>query len=177
MPVVQTEAALVVNSTTYVATQGVFDNPIGIATLGWLIRGDNLPPIIEEPGYPDPPFPPDRPDPNEPPLPYPPIDSNPPVGLPITDPNQEWWVRPDDDTPWHGPLSYRDANFQARRMTDDADHAILEVKYAQVGTFLGTRGGDPVDMSRMFVVYLYANGKMYLGGRLATFNLDKVPVE
>ena len=61
-------------------------------------------------------------------------------------------------------------------MTVDADNTIAEVKYAQVGTILGTRGGDPQVTPDMFVAYLYENGKQYLGGRMAEFNSDKVPV-
>lgn len=135
-----------------VATQGVLDNPIGIATLGWIIRADDAPPVVTTP------VPPNN------------------IGSLVGDPRREWWVRRDDTEPWHGPLSYRDANSQARRMTMNVDNTISELKYAQVGTILGTRGGDPNVAPDMFVTYLYANGRQYLGGRMAAYNADKVPV-
>lgn len=144
-----------------VAIQGVLDNSIGIATLGWVFRADDRPSVVVTP------VPPNN------------------IGSLIGDPRREWWVRKDENDPWFGPLSYRDVNFQARRMTVDVDNTISEVKYAQVGTILGARGGDPnldpnkvVDPNTdpgMFVTYLYANGRMYLGGRMAEFNADKVP--
>ena len=151
MPILATQGTLKVNQTKFVATQGVLDAPLGIATLGWLIREtSDLPPSIERP-----------------PLP----------GALYTDPNRDWWIRRDESDVWHGPLSYRDANFQARRMTVDADNSILEVKYAQIGTNVGDRGGDPKVAPHMIVVYIYANGRQYLGGRMAEFNKDKVPPE
>lgn len=128
------------------ATHGMLDEDIGIATLGWIIRIKDDP-IISYP-----------------------------IGDLIADPERDWWYRKDNTDPWFGPLSYRDANSQARRMTMDADALHGEVKYSQLGTVLGTRGGDPQVSPDMFVVYLYVNGKMTLGGRMAEFNQDKLPV-
>jgi hypothetical protein len=135
-----------------VATQGLLDNTIGVATLGWVVRVEAQPPVVV--------------------VPVPPNN----IGALVGDPRREWWVRKDENDPWFGPLSYRDANSQARRMTMDVDETIAEIKYAQVGTILGTRGGDPNVDPDMFVAYLYANGKQYLGGRMAEYNKDKVPV-
>lgn len=152
MPVIIPGSDCVLAEPIHVATQGVLDNAIGIATLGWIIQVDDTPPVVV--------------------VPVPPNN----IGSLVGDPRREWWVRRDDTEPWHGPLSYRDANYQARRMTMDVDETISELKYAQVGTVLGTRGGDPNVVPDMFVAYLYANGKQYLGGRMAEFNADKVPV-
>ena len=152
MPVIIPGSDCVLAEPIHVATQGVLDNAIGIATLGWIIQVDDTPPVVV--------------------VPVPPNN----IGSLVGDPRREWWVRKDDTEPWHGPLSYRDANYQARRMTMDVDETISELKYAQVGTVLGTRGGDPQVDPDMFVAYLYANGKQYLGGRMAEFNSDKVPV-
>jgi len=152
MPVIIPGSDCVLAEPIHVATQGALDNSIGIATLGWIIQVDDTPPVVV--------------------VPVPPNN----IGSLVGDPRREWWVRKDDTEPWHGPLSYRDANYQARRMTMDVDETISELKYAQVGTVLGTRGGDPQVDPDMFVAYLYANGKQYLGGRMAEFNSDKVPV-
>lgn len=89
-----------------------------------------------------------------------------------------WYYRRDDTERWHGPLSYRDANSQARRATlpRSLTEAIV-TKYAQVGQVLGARGGDTRKMKpHIRVVYMYANGKQYLGGKLAEYNKDKVPL-
>jgi len=89
-----------------------------------------------------------------------------------------WWVRRDETEQWYGPLSYRDANHQARNMTKpkyltDA----ITVEYAQVGQVVGARPGDPSTLQpAMKVIYMYENGKQYLSGRVAEFNKDKVPV-
>lgn len=152
MPVIIPGSDCVLAEPIHVATQGLLDNPIGVATLGWIIQTVDTPPVVV--------------------IPVPPNN----IGSLVGDPRREWWVRRDDTEPWHGPLSYRDANYQARRMTMDVDETISELKYAQVGTILGTRGGDPNVDPDMFVAYLYANGKQYLGGRMAAYNADKVPV-
>lgn len=153
MPTVITDTDCVLNEPIEVSTQGVLDNAIGIATLGWIIRADDRPPSVV--------------------IPVPPNN----IGqIELQEPNRDWWVRKDDSEPWHGPLSYRDANSQARRMTLEVDNTISEVKYAQVGTILGTRGGDPEVSPDMFVAFLYANGRQYLGGRMAEFNAPLVPV-
>lgn len=88
----------------------------------------------------------------------------------------DWYYRRDETEEWCGPMSYRDANSQARRCTLPkhlSEH--FPVKYAQVGTLVGDRGGDPVGIeARMRIVYLYANGRQYLAGHLAEYNSDKV---
>lgn len=93
--------------------------------------------------------------------------------------SQDWYYRRDHDEEWFGPMSYRDANSQARRCTLPKflkDH--IPVKYAQVGTIVGGRGGDPVTLeAEIRVVYLYANGRQYLSGHLARYNADKVTNE
>ena len=129
------------------ATQGLLDEDIGIATLGWIIRATSEEPIIKVP-----------------------------IGQLIGEPNRDWWLRKDDTDPWFGPLSYRDANAKARRSTLDVDETINETKYAQVGTILGSREGDPLILEKMVVVFMYVNGKMYIGGKLAEYNKDKVPL-
>lgn len=90
--------------------------------------------------------------------------------------SKEWYYRGDEDDVWYGPLSYRDANSQARRSTMPRYLAdAFPVKYAQVGTKVGTRGGDPSTMQpEMRVVFVYANGRQYLSGRIAKYNSDKV---
>jgi len=150
MPVIIPGTDCVLANPIEVSTQGVLDDTLGVATLGWITVAPDQDPIVDIPS------------------------NN--VGALVGDPRREWWVRRDESEPWFGPLSYRDANSQARRMTMDVDETISEIKYAQVGTILGSRGGDPNVDPNMFVAYLYANGKQYLGGRMAEFNKDKVPV-
>lgn len=88
-----------------------------------------------------------------------------------------WYFRRDDTDVWHGPLSYRDANSQARRITKPKSAAdSFPVKYAQVGQVVGSRGGDPRITPHMRVVYMYANGRQYIGGKLAEHNKDKLPI-
>ena len=129
------DTTCIINDPCSVATQGVLDNSIGIATLGWIIRAD----LDAQPG-----------------LPFP---NN--IGSLLTQPRREWYFRRDSSEPWFGPLSFRDADKHAR--IDTRDGTPVNVKYAQVGTFLGTRGGDPItEPERVFVALLYANGKPFL---------------
>lgn len=138
----------------HVATQGLLDNTLGVATLGWIVEVPAETPVVVTP-----------------------VD---PVGSMVGDPRREWWVRKDDTDEWFGPLSYRDANSQARRMTLPTDINAAgnsnNIKYAQVGTIMGTRGGDPNVPPDMMVVFMYANGKQTLGGRMAEYHKDKWPV-
>lgn len=131
----------------HVATQGVLDCEIGIATLGWIVEAEPTQGPVLTPHVP---------------------------GVSFGPPRKEWYVRRDVSDPWFGPLSFRDADAHARVMTRDGTP--INVLYAQVGTFLGTRGGDPIkDPSVVFVDRMYANGKLYLTGRAAEFNKDKLP--
>jgi len=152
MSTVLIDANCVLADPFQVATQGLLDNSIGMATLGWIIRVEAETPVVV--------------------VPSPPRN----IGVLIGDPRREWWVRKDASDPWFGPLSYRDANSHARRMTVRVDNTIAEVKYAQVGTILGTRGGDPNVTPNMFVAYMYENGKQFLAGRMAEYNADRLPV-
>lgn len=87
---------------------------------------------------------------------------------------KEWYVRTDSTDEWFGPLSFRDADKHARVMTREG--TLTNVLYAQVGTHLGERPGDPASADRMFVVWVYENGKAFLRGRSAEFNKDKLPI-
>jgi hypothetical protein len=134
------------------ATHGILDENIGVATLGWIVEVNKQKPdiIIDLPHF---------------------------DNL-LGDPRRDWWLRKDESDPWSGPMSYTEANSKARRMTMDVDETINELKYAQLGTLLGDREGDPVQLSpHMMVAFIYCNGKQYLGGQLARYNADKVPVE
>lgn len=91
----------------------------------------------------------------------------------LEEPSKDWYLRRDSNDSWFGPLTFREADDQARRMTYDG--TVENVMYAQLGTFVGTRGGDPsMDPSVLFVVYIYANGKLFLRGRQAEFHKDKL---
>lgn len=86
-----------------------------------------------------------------------------------------WYYKLDDADPWIGPMSYKEANSKARRATLPKyliDH--IPVKYSQVGRMFGSQSGEPLLEPRIVVVYMYANGRQYLSGRLAEFNSDKV---
>jgi hypothetical protein len=131
-----------------VSTEGLLDENIGVVTLGWLIQVSPERNTVEI---------------------Y--IDEL------LEDQRREWWLRKDNSDPWFGPLMYRDANSQARRMTMQRYLSDPEVKYAQLGTIVGGRIGDPIQNNpHMLVAFMYANGKQYLGGRLAEYNSDLVPV-
>jgi hypothetical protein len=81
----------------------------------------------------------------------------------------DWFVRRDKNSPLIGPMSFRDADRQARYMSVDINDSGL----AEVVTFLGERAGDPVTFpSRLFVHGMYARGKKFLGGRTAQFHSD-----
>jgi hypothetical protein len=139
------------------ATHGVLDENIGIATLGWIIEVKYQKPDITIPTA--------QYDPTH-------FDNL------LADPRRDWWLRKDESDPWVGPMSYTEANSKARRMTMDVDETINELKYAQLGTLLGDREGDPIQLNpHMMVAFIYCNGKQYLGGQLARYNADKVPVE
>lgn len=89
-----------------------------------------------------------------------------------------WYYRATDEDEWFGPMSYRDANSQARRSTLPkylADH--IHVKYAQVGRMFGSQSGEPLLEPQIVVVYIYANGRQYISGKIAQFNADKVPLD
>lgn len=88
---------------------------------------------------------------------------------------EEWYVRSNSDDEWFGPLSFWVADKQARVMTREGTP--VNVLYAQVGTRLGERGGDPASSDRMFVAVMYENGKAFLRGRAAEFNKDKLPMD
>jgi len=81
----------------------------------------------------------------------------------------EWFVRKDQNSPFIGPFSYRDADRNARFYSVEEGGAGL----AQVVTLLGNRKGDPVTFpARVFVDGYYARGKKFLGGRAAQFHSD-----
>jgi len=81
----------------------------------------------------------------------------------------DWFVRREKGSPLIGPLSYRDADKQARFMSIEDGGPGL----AQVVTFLGARGGDPITLpARLFVDGYYARGRKFLGGRAAQFHSD-----
>ena len=138
----------------YVATQGICDACIGISTQGFIVEVPFETPVVT-----------------------PAVPGN--VGALIGDPRREWWVRKDENDTWVGPYTYQEANSRARRMTMPRDinraSELDRIKYAQVGTIMGTRGGDPNVSPHMRVAFMYENGKQYLAGRMAEFNKDKVP--
>jgi len=129
----------------HVATQGVLDNSLGIATLGWIICGER--PVEEA----QPNVPPDN------------------IGLSEGEPRREWWVRENQNEPLVGPFSFRDASKHARYLSQCEDRSGL----AQVCTFVGTRGGDPKTEPELRVAYMYIKGKMTLGGRMAEYHSDR----
>lgn len=95
------------------------------------------------------------------------------IGASYGPPRKEWYVRKDVNDPWFGPLSFRDADKHARVMTRDGTDT--SVKYAQIGT-TADRTADPnTQPDLLFVVFIYENGKAFLGGRQAEFNKDKLP--
>lgn len=132
----------------HVATQGVLDDTLGVALLGWIIRYETDVVVPGEPSVPG---------------------GN--VGALITEPRREWWVRENKNDPLFGPLSFRDADKHARFLSQVEEKSGL----AEVVTFLGTRGGDPssCDPSTLFVAFLYIEGKRTLGGRMAQFHSDR----
>ncbi len=95
------------------------------------------------------------------------------IGL-LAGPQKDWYIRETSSDSWYGPLSYRQADKYARVETRDGTD--VDVKYMQLGVFVGDRAGDPkVDTPTVFVVMIYANGKPFLRGRAAEFNKDKLP--
>lgn len=132
------------------------------------------------------------------------------IGAIIGDPRREFYIRRDEADALFGPLTYQQANSQARELSDpaiavppgpfqvdpfrvatlglatDLDSlnlatdgfitTVLPVSVAQLVTFLGSsdRGGDPdKDPSRLFIVYYYVAGRQLLGGRAATFQVNR----
>lgn len=80
----------------------------------------------------------------------------------------DWFVRQDKNSPFIGPLSFRDADRQARFLS------AKDPGVAQVVTIMGNRAGDPVSFpARVFVDGFYARGKKFLGGRAAQFHSDR----
>ena len=78
----------------------------------------------------------------------------------------DWYVRRKKDSPLIGPFSFFEADNHARFMS-------MREGLAEVVTILGTRAGDPItDPTRIFVDGMYANGKKFLGGRVAQFHSD-----
>lgn len=81
----------------------------------------------------------------------------------------DWFVRKAPDSPFIGPLSYRDADRHARFCSAEEGGTGL----AQVVTILGIRKGDPVSFpARVFVEGQYALGKKYMRGRPAQYHSD-----
>lgn len=74
-----------------------------------------------------------------------------------------------NDTP-SGPYSFPVADRVARFMSEDEDRSGL----AQVVTYLGSRGGDPIkNPPELKVVYMYIRGRRTLGGRTAQYHSDR----
>jgi hypothetical protein len=81
-------------------------------------------------------------------------------------PNRDYWTREDKNDPLAGPFSFIDADRRARALSK---HGL-----AQVVTFLGSRGGDPVkNPTELRVVHMYILGRRTLAGRTAQFHSDK----
>lgn len=95
-----------------------------------------------------------------------------------------WYYRRDDDDAWYGPLTYQQANSQARTITklEGLENAPVPA-YAQVGRMIGTGPMDPPvgtpscgeTVPFIKVIYMYANGRQYLSGKIAVHNSKKVP--
>lgn len=91
------------------------------------------------------------------------------TGSSLGDPRQEFWIREDQSDTLVGPFDFPTADRQARAMSEDEDRSGL----AQVVTYVGARGGDPVKATpELRVVYMYIRGKRTLGGRTAQYHSD-----
>jgi hypothetical protein len=139
------------NQGSHLATQGYLDEAIGIATLGEVISFPTSQPGTGVSNVP----------PNN-------------IGSLISDPRREWYVRENAQDPLHGPLSFTVADKHARWISSLEDRSGL----AEVVTFVSntSRGGDPSRPNpnpRLFVVFLYIEGKRTLGGRAAQFHSDR----
>ncbi len=147
-PIVDIDCIL--NDPIHVATQGVLVAPLGMALNGWIYRGITIT-LPTDLGVPS----------NIPP-------NN--IGTSFGPPRQEYWVREDKNDTLFGPLDFVTADRNARQLSDDETKSGL----AQVVTFLGSRGGDPVKNPTVLqVVFMYIRGRRTLGGRTAQFHSDR----
>jgi hypothetical protein len=88
----------------------------------------------------------------------------------IGSPNRDWWIREDKNDPLAGPFTFVEADRKARTLSKDQTKSGL----AQVVTFLGSRGGDPVkNQTELRVVHLYIRGRRALAGRVAQLHSDR----
>lgn len=140
------DTGVLIDIPTYVATMGVTDGPLGHITHGFVIRT----PQTGGTGLPNVP-------PNN-------------IGSLITEANRDWWIRENQNDPLHGPLTYQQAVAGAKYLSRREDKSGL----AQVCTYLGSRGGDPIkDPTQLFVVFMYIKGKRTLAGRMAEYHSDR----
>lgn len=78
----------------------------------------------------------------------------------------DWFVRFDETSQLVGPYSFPQADAAARYLSKEKNEG-----KAELVTFLGGRGGDPVTIpAKLFVKYLYIHGKRTMGGRVAEFH-------
>lgn len=78
----------------------------------------------------------------------------------------DWYVRLKDGSQLIGPMTFQEADAQARFWSNPERE-----KRTELVTFLGARGGDPVTIpAKLCVKYLYIYGKRTMGGRVATFH-------
>ncbi len=78
----------------------------------------------------------------------------------------DYFVRFDADDVLVGPYSFPQAVAAARYRSKEEREG-----KAEIVTFLGARGGDPItNPPRLFVKFMYIHGKRTLGGRMAEFN-------
>lgn len=150
MPVLETVEVCVLNDPLSVATHGLLDNSIGIATMGEIISITDVitPPVID--------IPPTA------------------IGRSNLDPGlytaqQEWYYRKDKDSPLVGPYTYVKADHDARWWSrQEISEGVVEVV-----SFVGDRAGDPAKAptpSQLKVSHIYVRGKKTLSGRMAAYN-------
>ncbi len=78
----------------------------------------------------------------------------------------DYFVRFDLDDVLVGPYSFPQADAAARFRSKEFNEG-----KAELVTFLGARGGDPITVpTKLFVKYIYIHGKRTLGGRAASFH-------
>lgn len=94
------------------------------------------------------------------------------IGSYTTDPRREWYVRENPADALFGPVSFYEATYKARELSNNLDKSGL----AEICTYVSSqdRPGDPVKhVPVLFVVYMYIRGKRTLGGRSAQYHSDR----
>ena len=93
---------------------------------------------------------------------------------------REYYLRANKDAPLVGPLTYYEAENQARIQTREAARQLTfgEVNQADISIelvqILGTREGDPVSIEpHVVVLCVYLAGRKTQSGALAAYNSSK----